>query len=59
MLPAGIKQEAGVKNLLGNGVVIDPEALFSDFETLEKHNIDLKDRLLISDRANLVTELHK
>lgn len=59
ILPNGIKHEARVKSLLGNGVVIDPESLLRDFEVLSKNGIGFAQRLIISDRANLVTELHK
>jgi adenylosuccinate synthase len=40
--------------ILGSGMVIDPEALFSELAGLEKRGIDWKGRVLISDRAHLV-----
>jgi adenylosuccinate synthase len=59
VLPNGIKHDTKVKSLLGNGVVIDPQAMLSDFSTLSKNGIGFKDRLIISDRCNIVTGIHK
>jgi adenylosuccinate synthase len=59
VLPNGMKHQTGVKSLLGNGVVIDAGALLKDIDTCSKNGIDYKGRLLISDRCNLVTALHK
>jgi adenylosuccinate synthase len=59
VLPNGIKHDVKVKSLLGNGVLIDPQAMLQDFSTLSTNGIGFKDRLIISDRCNLVTGLHK
>ena len=59
VLPNGIKHDAKVKSVLGNGVVIDPKAMLSDFSTLSKNGIGFKNRLMISDRCNLVTGVHR
>ena len=40
--------------ILGSGMVIDPEALFTELEGLAKRGIDWKGRVLISDRAHIV-----
>jgi adenylosuccinate synthase len=40
--------------ILGTGMVIDPEALFSELSGLEAKGIDWKGRVLISDRAHIV-----
>jgi adenylosuccinate synthase len=40
--------------ILGTGMVIDPEALFSELSGLEKKGVDWKGRVLISDRAHIV-----
>ena len=42
VLPNGIKHDARVKSVLGNGVVIDPKAMLSDFSTLSKNGIGFK-----------------
>ena len=40
--------------ILGSGMVIDPEALFSELEGLGKKGIDWRGRVLVSDRAHIV-----
>ena len=58
LIPEGLVHEAPTKCILGNGVVVDPKLLLADFANLEKNNIDYTDRLLISQRAHLVTAFH-
>ncbi|MEI6387354.1 MAG: adenylosuccinate synthase [Spirochaetota bacterium] len=45
--------------ILGTGMVIDPEALFTELSGLEGKGIDWKGRVLISDRAHLVLPSHR
>ncbi len=40
--------------ILGTGMVIDPEALFSELSSLEAKGVDWRGRVLISDRAHIV-----
>jgi len=40
--------------ILGTGMVIDPEALFSELDGLTKKGVDWQGRVLISDRAHIV-----
>jgi len=40
--------------VLGTGMAIDPEALFTELEMLESRGIDWQGRVLISDRAHIV-----
>ena len=58
LLPSGILTP-GIKCVLGNGMVIDPEAFFEELEFLEKNNIDYKNRIFISDRAHIIFPYHK
>ncbi|MFN2444216.1 MAG: adenylosuccinate synthase [Vicinamibacterales bacterium] len=58
LIPSGILHE-GVTCLIGNGVVIDPQALFAEVDELQHHGIDVRDRLLISDRAHLILPYHR
>lgn len=58
LLPTGVLRP-DVKCLLGNGMVIDPEALLEEFELLNSCNIDYKDRIFISDRAHVIFPFHK
>ena len=58
LIPSGILHE-GVTCVIGNGVVIDPHALFAEIEELATLGIDVGDRLLISDRAHLILPYHR
>jgi adenylosuccinate synthase len=40
--------------ILGSGMVIDPEALFSELSGLESRGVDWTGRVLVSDRAHIV-----
>ena len=50
---------AGVRCAIGNGVVLDPDTLFSEIDRLVADGIDVEGRLYISDRAHLVLPYHK
>ena len=58
LLPSGILH-AGVRCVIGNGVVVDPEALFIEIETLSRQGIEVDDRLLISDKAHVILPYHR
>lgn len=58
LIPSGILRP-GTPCLLGNGMVIDPDALFEEMEGLEAAGVDFGDRLLISDRAHVLLPLHR
>jgi adenylosuccinate synthase len=58
LLPSGILH-AGVTCIIGNGVVIDPQALFAEIDELESAGIAVGDRLLISDKAHLILPYHR
>ena len=46
-------------NVVGNGVVIHLPTLFEEIETLTGQGVNIEGRLLISDRAHLLFDLHK
>lgn len=48
----------GCVNLIGTGCVVYIPGFFKEIETVEKHGIDLKDRVLISDRCHVDLDLH-
>src|SRR5512137_2654961 len=50
LIPSGILH-AGVKAVIGNGLVIDPAALIAEIETLEAAGVDVRGQLSISNRA--------
>ena len=58
LIPSGILH-AGVTCVIGNGVVIDPQALFAEIDELTKNGIDAGDRILISEKAHLILPYHR
>jgi adenylosuccinate synthase len=58
LIPSGILHKDKVC-LIGNGVVIDPEALLDELRNLEKENVDFKKRLKISSQAHLIFPYHR
>ena len=58
LIPSGILREK-VICVIGNGVVIDPTALLDEIALLEKNNIKVEGRLLISHNAHLIMPYHK
>jgi adenylosuccinate synthase len=58
LIPSGILHP-GVTCIIGNGVVIDPQALFAEIEELARMGIEVGDRLLISDKAHLILPYHR
>lgn len=57
-IPSGILH-SGVRCAIGNGVVLDPETLFTEIDQLVGDGIDVEGRLYVSDRAHLVLPYHK
>jgi adenylosuccinate synthase len=58
LLPSGILH-SHVTCAIGNGVVIDPHALFAEIEELAKLGYDVDNRLVISERAHLILSYHR
>ena len=58
LLPSGILHP-GITCVIGNGVVVDPQALFAEIDELTKNGIDVGDRILISDKAHLILPYHR
>jgi len=57
-IPSGILH-AGVRCAIGNGVVLDPETLFTEIDELVADGVDVEGRLYVSERAHLVLPYHK
>src|SRR3989339_1371142 len=57
LIPSGILQPK-VRCVLGNGMVIHPQALLQEIAELEKLGVSMGDRLFISDVANLIMPYH-
>jgi len=58
LLPSGILHD-GITCVIGNGVVVDPQALFAEIDELEKAGIAIGDRLRVSDKAHLILPYHR
>lgn len=57
-IPSGILHP-GVRCAIGNGVVLDPDTLFTEIDELIAEGVDVQGRLYVSDRAHLVMPYHK
>ena len=57
-IPSGILH-AGVRCAIGNGVVLDPDTLFTEIDELVRDGVDVEGRLYVSDRAHLVLPYHR
>jgi adenylosuccinate synthase len=58
LLPSGILHE-GITCVIGNGVVVDPQALFAEIDELAAAGIAIGDRLIVSDKAHLILPYHR
>ena len=59
LIPSGILHDEKV-NVIGNGVVVDPIALFSEIDYLEREGVKVTPKkLIVSDRAHVIMPYHK
>jgi adenylosuccinate synthase len=58
LLPSGILH-AGVTCVIGNGLVVDPLALFAEVEQLAGLGISVDGRLLVSEKAHVILPYHR
>ena len=58
LVPSGILHP-GVMCLIGNGVVVDPHALFAELDHLRTIGVAVDGRLLVSDKAHLILSYHR
>ena len=58
LLPTGIVRPDKTA-VIGNGVVVDPEALLREIKAVQGSDVRLDGRLLISDRAHLILPYHR
>lgn len=49
----------GATNVIGHGVVLHVPGLFQEMAELEAKGVTLDGRLLVSDRAHLLFDMHK
>ncbi|MEW6352970.1 MAG: adenylosuccinate synthase [Pseudomonadota bacterium] len=57
LIPSGILR-AGVSCLIGNGVVLSPQALFEEINMLEARGVPARERLRISEACPLILPCH-
>jgi len=57
LLPAGIIR--GRESWIGDGVVLDPDALFEEIDAVQGAGIEVERHLRISDRAHLILPYHR
>ena len=58
LIPSGILHP-GVACVIGNGVVIDPQALFTEVDTLAAAGISVDGRLRVSEKAHVILPYHR
>ncbi|MGN0027273.1 MAG: adenylosuccinate synthase [Clostridium sp.] len=59
LIPSGILHDNKL-NIIGNGVVVDPKALFTEIDYLEAEGVKVTpSKLIISDRAHVIMPYHK
>lgn len=57
-IPSGIFREK-TKNIIGNGVVLDPVVFKAEIEKLQKYNLNVHANLFISKKATLILPTHR
>jgi len=58
LIPSGILHP-GVTCIIGNGVVIDPQALFAEVDELARGGIAVDGRLVVSEKAHVILPYHR
>src|SRR5438093_6509164 len=58
LIPSGILHP-GIICVIGNGLVVDPQALFAEVDELSRSGIDVDNRIVISDKAHLILPYHR
>jgi adenylosuccinate synthase len=58
LIPSGILHP-GITCVIGNGVVVDPQALFAELDELAAHGVEVGDRLVVSDKAHVILPYHR
>lgn len=57
-IPSGIFH-AKAKNIVGNGVVIDPVIFQKELQNLQRHDINFRETLFISRKAHIILPTHR
>ena len=57
LLPSGILTK-GCTSVIGNGVVVSPEALFREVDALTARGVEVEERLVVSANAHVIASYH-
>lgn len=57
LIPSGVLRE-GVQCMIGNGVVLSPEALLKEIDIVENSGVPVRERLKISEACALILPVH-
>jgi len=57
-IPSGIFRKK-TRNIIGNGVVLDPIVFKTEIEKLAQYNLDIRSNLFISKKATLIVPTHR
>ncbi|GMH37377.1 hypothetical protein BSKO_05250 [Bryopsis sp. KO-2023] len=58
LVPSGILNEKAT-NVIGNGVVVHLPGLFEEIDAIAENGVDINGRLVLSDRAHVLFDMHK
>ena len=59
LIPSGILHDEKL-NVIGNGVVVDPKAFFTEIDYLKEEGVKVApEKLIVSDRAHVIMPYHK
>lgn len=58
LIPSGILHP-GIVCVIGNGLVVDPQAFFAEVDELTKNGVNVQNRLFVSDKAHLILPYHR
>jgi adenylosuccinate synthase len=58
LIPSGVLHPH-CRVVIGNGVVIDPQALLDEIEMLEKAGVELEGKISVSNRAHVIFPFHR
>ncbi len=57
-IPSGIFRQS-TRNIIGNGVVLDPVVFKKEIDSLQKYNLNTRENLFISKKASLIIPTHR
>jgi len=56
-IPAGVF--FGIKSVIGNGCVVDPDQFFAELQMLEDGGVDTKGKIFVAENTHVITDAHK